>query len=287
MRMQVLIGIITRNRASMLPKAIESALAQDYPDKEVVVLDIASTDETPSIRSSFPQVRWERLEERVGIPESRTLLMSHTRASYFLSLDDDAWFLRNDEISLGVEFLEKNPDFAAVAYDILLPGDKAQPERGQPRECAFFMGCGHLLRLRDVAAVNYYAPNPTVYGGGEEIDLCMRLYAGGKKTIFLPGVHVWHERAAIGRNVREQFSHNLCNEFVSASRRWPVPDLLPLVAYRLLIRLGFALRHGRVRAYFKGLWLFLRVFHQVMPTRAPLPRADFRAFMRLRRMGPY
>lgn len=285
--MKVLIGIITRNRALLLPKAIESALAQDYPDKEVFVLDIASTDHTPSIRACFPQVRWERLEQRVGIPESRNRLMADTDAKYFLSLDDDAWFLRHDEIRLGVEFLEAHRGYAAVAYDILLPGNTPRPDRGEPRDCAIFVGCGHLLRLSDIAAVDYYAPNPTVYGGSEEVDLCMRLYGQGRKTIFLPGVHVWHERTATGRNIFEQFSHNLCNEFVSTFRRCPAVPLLPVAGCRLASLLAFAVRSGRVRAYFKGLTLFAGAFPGVLATRAPLTPAAFHAFTQLKRKGPY
>src|SRR5882724_3065890 len=255
---KVLIGIITRNRASHLPLAIESALQQDYPDKELAVLDIASTDGTAALRLRFPDVPWQRSEERIGIPESRNLLMQRTDAKYFFSLDDDATFLRRDEISLGVEFLEKNPDYAGVAYDILLPGDKPRSERGEPCDAALFVGCGHLLRLSDVAAVNYYAPNPTVYGGSEETDLCMRLYDRGKKIIFLPGVHVWHERTAAGRNLMEQYSHNLCNDLVSLVRRCPMPDLAWILGWRLLSQFRFACRQGRVRAYFKGLSLFAK-----------------------------
>lgn len=258
-------------------------MEQDYRDKEIAVLDIASTDETPSLRPQFPQAKWERLEKRVGIPESRNLLMSQTDAPYFLSLDDDAWFLRHDEISIGVDFLEKHQDYAAAAYDILLPGDTVQQERGAPRDTALFVGCGHLLRLKDIAAVDYYAPNPTVYGGSEETDLCLRLCDQGKKTIFLPGVHVWHERTASGRNLMEQYSHNLCNDLVSLVRRCPIPDLAWVTAGRLVSQFRFACKHHRVRAYFNGLSLFLRASPEIVRSRAPVRAAAFRAFMRLKR----
>jgi len=281
--MKVLIGIITRNRASHLPLAIRSAMEQDYPEKEIAVLDIASTDNTPKLRDQFPSVKWDRLEERVGIPESRNLMMKATDAPYFFSLDDDAWFLRHDEISIGVDFLQKHPDYAAVAYDILLPGDKALPERGTPRDAAVFVGCGHLLRVSDIAAVNYYAPNPTVYGGSEEIDLCLRLSDHGKKTVFLPGVHVWHERTASGRNLMEQYSHNLCNDLVSLVRRCPVPDLAWVTGWRLLSQFRFACRHHRVKAYFNGLSLFTRALPGIIKSRQPVRPPAFRAFMRLKR----
>jgi len=280
---KVLIGIITRNRASHLPLAIESAGQQDYPDKEISVLDIASTDGTPAVRAQFPGIAWERSEQRIGIPESRNLLMRHPGAKYFFSLDDDATFLRHDEISLGVKFLEEHPEYAGVAYDILLPGDTARPDRGEPIDAAMFVGCGHLLRLSDVAAIDYYAPNPTVYGGSEETDLCLRLYDRGRKIIFLPGVHVWHERTTAGRNLMEQYSHNLCNDLVSLWRRCPVPDLGWMFGGRLVSQFRFALKTGRVVAYFRGLTLFAKALPRVVPSRDPVRPLAFRAFMRLKR----
>jgi len=43
MDLKVSIMITTYNRANYLPQAIESALAQDYPNLEVIVSDDAST----------------------------------------------------------------------------------------------------------------------------------------------------------------------------------------------------------------------------------------------------
>ena len=44
----VTIGIPTRNRASLLVRALRSALAQDWRRLEVVVSDNASDDATPT-----------------------------------------------------------------------------------------------------------------------------------------------------------------------------------------------------------------------------------------------
>ena len=58
----VVVGITTRNRESILPKAISSALAQASPDLTVSVLDDGSTDGTPALRARFPHVAWQRHE---------------------------------------------------------------------------------------------------------------------------------------------------------------------------------------------------------------------------------
>lgn len=63
--------ITTHNRCDLLKRAIESALNQSISSKEVIVVDDASTDETPTIVSSYPSVTYIRIdksESRGGKP---------------------------------------------------------------------------------------------------------------------------------------------------------------------------------------------------------------------------
>src|SRR2546422_8120834 len=138
--MKVLIGIATRNRAPILHRAISSALAQDYPETEVAVFDDASTDETPRLQSTFPQVRWFRTRTRQGYISARNHLMRSTPAALYCSLDDDAWFLKGDEIAAAAEVLDRNPNVAALALDILSP-DRPDPRpRALPHPTHSFIG---------------------------------------------------------------------------------------------------------------------------------------------------
>ncbi len=50
---RVTIGIPTYNNADAIVETVESALAQDYPDFEVVIADHSSTDETASLLERF------------------------------------------------------------------------------------------------------------------------------------------------------------------------------------------------------------------------------------------
>src|SRR5436305_3475549 len=154
--MKVLVGISTRNRAELLIKAIQSALDQDYSNIEVAVFDDASTDDTPQLKTLYPQVRWLRSAKPQGYLPLRNYLMKNTDATFYFSLDDDAWFIDGDEISRGVELLRDRPEAAALAYDILSPDRPTPNPRATPYKTHTFIGCGHLLRLSAVREVGFY-----------------------------------------------------------------------------------------------------------------------------------
>ena len=93
--MSVLVGITTRNRCDVLPKAIQSAFDQQLPDVAVNVFDDCSTDGTPLLRHEFPRAMWETSAVGKGLVYARNKMMREAEARYFCSLDDDAWFRSN------------------------------------------------------------------------------------------------------------------------------------------------------------------------------------------------
>jgi glycosyltransferase involved in cell wall biosynthesis len=50
---KVSIVVVNHNNAPFLPQAIDSALAQTYPDTEVIVIDDGSTDESSKVIRSY------------------------------------------------------------------------------------------------------------------------------------------------------------------------------------------------------------------------------------------
>lgn len=282
--MKVLIGITTHNRVGILPKAIQSALDQDYPDKEVAVFDDASTDGTHELRAQFPEVRWHRVEEKQGYLPARNQLMSETDAEFYFSLDDDAWFISGDEISEGVRLLKERPEVAALAYDILSPDHPVAVERGAPFATHMYIGCGHLLRLSAAREIGYYTPSPGFYGG-EEKDLCVQLLDRGHEILFTPGLHVWHDKAMLSRNLPAQHRSGVCNDFVFAFRRCPYPMVLWLIPGKILSHFKFAIRHGFVQPCVQGMFLFIRSIGKLRRTRRPVSPPAFREFLRRSRLS--
>ena len=65
---RVSVCIPAYNYARYLPAAIDSVLAQEYGDYELIVVDNASEDETPAVLARYgDRIRAERNERNVGL----------------------------------------------------------------------------------------------------------------------------------------------------------------------------------------------------------------------------
>ncbi len=272
---KVLIGITTRNRAAILPRALASALAQTYPDIQIAVIDDGSTDKTPDLSAHYPQVLWMRHATSLGIIESRNELMRSTDADYYLSLDDDAWFMKNDETSLAVSHLEAHPDLAGVAFDILSPDRSVPVQRGASQAVAMFIGCGHLLRLSAVRNAGFYAPSPGTYGS-EEKDLSLRLADLGLGIDLLPGLHVWHDKAWNGRDWFPLHRSGVCNELALTLRRCPLPDVLAVFPLKTASFFAYWIKRPEFfKAGLAGLWDVVKNGRSILRSRRPVKRKTF------------
>lgn len=82
--------IATHNRPAMLRRAVESALNQTRPC-QIIVVDDASTDETPSLLATFPDVQTIRTESSVGQSAANNLALPHATGTWIKFIDDDDW----------------------------------------------------------------------------------------------------------------------------------------------------------------------------------------------------
>lgn len=277
----VLVGISTYNRADILAKAIDSALAQRYPSLRVGVVDDGSTDDTPAIQGRFPTVEWTRWDNQGYIP-ARNRLMLTAGTDYYVSLDDDAWFIEGDEIQVAVDLLERDRSIGAVAFDIISP-DRPQPRpRAQPVAAAMFIGCGHVLRLDVVRAMHGYSEFPGHYGG-EEKDLCLRMLDAGFRVIKTPGVHVWHDKTETARDLFSQHRSGVCNDLAIALRRTPLLLLPASLAWKVFRHLSFSVKRGLLSACLAGIGRFLQSFWSLLADRKAVKAKTLMEFSRLSR----
>ena len=94
-----LISILTPsyNRANYIETAITSALKQDYPNFEIIIVDDGSSDNTAEIVKSLEDPRIKFIsKEHSGAPKTRNRCIEEASGEYVLMLDSD------DELMPGV-----------------------------------------------------------------------------------------------------------------------------------------------------------------------------------------
>jgi len=108
----VSVGLPVRNGERFLGRQLESLLAQDFQDLEIVISDNASTDATEEICRRFaaadPRIRYHRSEENHGLAWNHNRTFELARAPYF------KWAGYDDEhepayVSKTLSVLEADP----------------------------------------------------------------------------------------------------------------------------------------------------------------------------------
>ena len=102
------------NQARFLGEAIESALAQGYPDFEIVVVDDGSTDDTSEVTGRYPGVRLVRQDNR-GPPRRATRGWARAGGEYVVFLNADDRLLPG-ALEVGVGCLESRQQHAFACY---------------------------------------------------------------------------------------------------------------------------------------------------------------------------
>lgn len=113
----------TYNRGQYLGVAIDSVLAQDFNDWELIIVDDGSTDNTSDILLPYlddPRIKYFKNEKNLGICETRNRALKESIGEYIAVLDSDDVWLAKDKLSQQVDFLDFNYDYALVGTGVIV-----------------------------------------------------------------------------------------------------------------------------------------------------------------------
>ncbi|MBD9436412.1 glycosyltransferase [Pseudoxanthomonas sp. PXM03] len=115
---EVSVIIPTYNRRDLLPRAIDSVLAQTRRVDEIIVVDDGSTDGTADMLEARYGERVKHVwQSNAGVSAARNHGLRLARGRYLALLDsDDEWL--PEKTALQVAFLESRPDFGMVVCDV-------------------------------------------------------------------------------------------------------------------------------------------------------------------------
>ena len=144
------------NAGRFLGEALDSVLAQTYPDFELVIVDDASNDGSYELLQAYaardPRVRVFRQPSNQGIVAARNRAFREARSDsrYFAILDADDVALP-DRLARQVAYLEAHPDHALVGGQTLIIDAQGRPLgiRHYPRSYAEI--CAVITRFNPIA----------------------------------------------------------------------------------------------------------------------------------------
>jgi glycosyltransferase involved in cell wall biosynthesis len=202
----ITVAICTRNRAALLEKAVRSVLRQMTGDTELLIVDNASTDDTPEIAvhlaAANPRLTVCR-ENEIGISAARNTALKKARGQFVLFLDDDET-AEPDWLAAYQRFLSAPPSekiavvggAVLIEYEIPLPrwaNASAAFSHGDAPKCLPYRGSLYggnaAYRCEAALAVGMF---DTQLGRGEDSDLILRLQDTGHEIWWLPGAAILH-----------------------------------------------------------------------------------------------
>lgn len=169
---KVSVIITNYNYSKYLNRSIRSAFVQNYAhDKfEIVVVDDSSTDWSRVIIDSYGKlIQKIYLKKNVGLAAARNIGIKNAKGKYVIFLDADD-YLNRDTIFIMSEFLDFNPQYAAVACDYYLINDNEKAiGRNSCKELP--IACGIMFRKRKLIKIGMYDEG---FRAHEEKDLQIR-----------------------------------------------------------------------------------------------------------------
>lgn len=177
----------TYNRARYIEEAIDSALAQTYPNVEIIVVDDGSTDETPAILKGYGDKISCFYQDYQGVSAALNLGIKNSSGQYLAILDDDDIWLP-EKLELQVAYMEAHPEVGMVHADMLVLSERSGDSRPRKRELSrpipsgyvlpeliqrnFIFGCAALVRRSCLDEVGLFDPE---LQAAEDYNLWLRI----------------------------------------------------------------------------------------------------------------
>lgn len=234
------------NGARWLADAIDSVLAQDFTDFELILVDDASRDASPAIMADAaardPRVRLLRLDSNVGLPAALNHGFAASRGDLHSWTSDDN-LLRPPMLGRLVATLAAHPDADVVHADFMLI-DEAGVELGRSRvgpvERLLYgnnIGACFLYRARVTEALGGY---DTQLFGVEDYDFWLRAAPRFGFVALHEDLYLYRKHGGSLTSQRAEQIQALTAQIVERA----LPATLPARS-RSEILLGLALRSSR------------------------------------------
>jgi glycosyltransferase involved in cell wall biosynthesis len=219
--------VCSHNDGKTIRRCIESILAQEYPNFELIFVNDGSTDDTPRIASDY-DLRLISIPKG-GLSNARNVGMKAATGEIVAYLDGDAFptphwldylahaFATTDHAGIGGPniappsdgWIAKCVDHAPGGPNHVLFTD---------REAEHIPGCNMAFRKDALEAVDGF--DTRFWIAGDDVDICWKLRANHGTLGYHPGAMVWHHcRNSVRDYLRQQFHYGKAEAMLEL--KWP------------------------------------------------------------------
>jgi len=278
----VSIVILNWNGRQYLQQYLPFVLASTYGNKQVIVVDNASTDDSLRwLKSNFPEVRLMENTTNKGFAGGYQTALQQITSDYYVLLNSDV------EVAPGwiepvIDLMEESPLIAACQPKILDAGNRTkfeyagaaggwldifgypfargrvfditETDRGQyddPAAC--FWASGAALFVKAACYHEAGGLDSYFFAHQEEIDFCWRLQLAGYKVYVQPASVVYHVGGGTLHKEHPFKTYlNFRNGLIMLAKNLPVGRAIPIIIGRLLldgVALWRELLQGRPRMF--------------------------------------
>ena len=199
----VSIGITTKNRWQDLKITLDYLIKFDIDqDIPIIIYDDGSDETCPFQWKKLPlNIQLKRFDQSQGYIVRRNQLAKAIQTKYYLSLDDDSFFVAGS-LSEAINFAQsRENDLFCLAFPIynpVLQKYQSYSLQDQPYQVRSFIGCGHLLHLPRFLELGGYREELTHQG--EEMEIAARAIQKGYYCYHFPNLKIHHTASNQGRN---------------------------------------------------------------------------------------
>lgn len=293
----VSVVILTCKRRDDLIRTLDSVRRQEYPNREIILVDNGSKDGTREFAREYaPEVRVIELPQNSGACGGRNAGIREARGEIVITLDDDIYFDSPFEMRKAVRAFENHPEIHVLAFQLCdsATGELRLREWCHPRswrqfsqsefETNFFVEGASAYRREVLESVGlYYEP---LFIGCEGHDLALRILDHEYRILYCPRIRVRHLMSRKTRTRERPYYFYTRNYMWIAYKDYPLFQGLEFLIVKLLMMMYFALRSGCLGAFRRGLWDGVKGLKKIHRERTKISKATLGYFAELEKWRP-
>lgn len=277
----VSVVILTYKRREALERTLDSVLQQEYPNREIIVVDtVSEVDVRGVIQARDPSIKLIELTENVGAAASRNPGIREARGQIIVTIDDDVSFWSPFELTRVVKAFDEHPNIHVLVFQICDAdtGELRLREWCHPKSWrdfaqvefeTYYLPEGAAAFRREVFEVVglYYEP---FFIGGEGGDFAFRLIDRGLRMLYCPSVRVSHLMSQQSRTPDRFFYFYTRNWIWIAYKDFHFCDGLGYLIPKLISMIYFTVRVRAYRFFLRGVQDGVRGLRKMKNERTPI-----------------